>query len=64
MRTNRANQDIRKEIVKHGLWMWQIASRLGIGEATLTRWMREELPEGDERRQRILAVLEDTQGGA
>ena len=54
-----ANQDIRKEIVKRGLWMWQIAARIGIEDSTLSRWLRIELAPDDPRRQRILEVLNE-----
>ena len=64
MRTNRANQDLRQLAIRRGLFLWQVARRVGVSEPTLCRWLREPLEEGDERRQRILAVLENTQGGA
>lgn len=63
MRKNLANKDLRQEFVRHGLFQWQIARRLQISEPQLTRWLRTELPEGDERRQRILAVLAEAEGG-
>ena len=63
MSTNLANKDLREKFVRAGLFQWQIAKRIGISEPQLTRWLRTELPEGDERRQRILAVLAEAEGG-
>lgn len=42
---SKKNEQIRKEAKKAGVYLWQIAKYLGVGEATLIRWMREELTE-------------------
>lgn len=39
------NQDIRNEIFRNGLKLWQIAEALGITDATFSRKLRKELPE-------------------
>lgn len=57
MKHNLANADLRQEFVRHGVFQWQIARKIGISEPQLTRWLREPLAEGDERRERIEAVL-------
>lgn len=56
MRT-KVNEDIRKRITRIGRFDWQIARKIGISPSTFCIWMREPLAEGDERRERIEAVL-------
>lgn len=46
------NADIRDEIKKHGLYLWQVAIKTGVAESTLVRWLRTELTE--EQRDRVL----------
>lgn len=59
MRKNTENADIRKMITAAGLFDWQVARRVGISHATLVVWLREPLPEGSDRRQRIMKALAD-----
>ena len=59
MNQNVANQDLRQKAKDRGIFLWQIAKRLGISVATMTIWMREELAENDPRRERIEAVLDE-----
>ena len=40
-----ANEELRMEAKMAGVKLWQIAAKLGISEATVTRRMRMELPE-------------------
>lgn len=40
------NKELRMEMFKNNLKVWQVANSVGIDPATLSRWMREEL-EGD-----------------
>jgi len=40
-----ANEDLRTEAKMAGVKLWQIAAKLGVSEATITRRMRMELPE-------------------
>ena len=42
------NQEIKSLMRKEGVYQWQIAIALGIGEATLTRWLRVKLTEEKE----------------
>lgn len=39
-----ANAEIKQIARKHKIPQWRIALALGISEATLTRWLRVELP--------------------
>ena len=41
----RANQDIRDMLKDNGLTQWALCKALGIGETTLYRRLRDELPE-------------------
>lgn len=41
----RANQDIRDMLKDNGLAQWDLCKALGIGETTLYRRLRDELPE-------------------
>ena len=63
MRTNEANKDLRERITNCGLFMWQAARRIGIEDTTFSKWMREPLDPNDPRRQRIIQMLEETEGG-
>lgn len=63
MRQNVENQDIRRMITEAGLFNWQVARKVGISTASMVVWLREPLPEGSERRNRILAALGETEGG-
>ena len=42
MKTNDAIRDFAR---KNGITLWQIAVKLGISEATITRWLRVPLSE-------------------
>lgn len=50
------NIAIRDAAAKHGVRFWEIAVELGIGDTTLTRWLRQELPE--EKRVAVLDAIE------
>lgn len=43
------NDDIRRSIRESGLHQWMVAERLGISEATFTRWLRTEMSDGKKR---------------
>lgn len=59
MRTKRTlpNRDIRHAALLADVRHWEICERMGISEPTLTRWLRQELPE--EKRQRILDAIKE-----
>ena len=50
------NKAIKEAIRKAGVKQWQVAAALGISEATIVRWLRQELTE--ERRKAILSAIE------
>ncbi len=54
------NKDIRRAIFDADLKHWQIASALGMSEATLSRKLRTELP--DEEKQKILQAINEIKG--
>ena len=43
------NKIIRKALVEHDLKQWQLAEILNIREDSLSRKLRKELPEGEQR---------------
>lgn len=63
MRRNEANTKLRERIDKSGLYLWQLASKMGISAGTITLWLREELAETDERRIKIEEVLDKLERG-
>jgi lambda repressor-like predicted transcriptional regulator len=50
-----ANADIRSEIRKSGIMMWEIASKLGIHHCTFSVWLRSEM--SDELKGQIRAII-------
>lgn len=63
MRRNEANAKLRERIDKSGLYLWQLASKMGISAGTITLWLREELAETDERRIKIETFLDQLERG-
>ena len=41
------NSIIRKAMTEANLKQWELAELLGIGEQTMCRWLRKELPEDE-----------------
>lgn len=56
-----ANDRIRVSLFIHKMKQWELAKLLGIGENTLIRRLREELPEDEQNR--IIKVIEDSAKG-
>lgn len=52
----KANQDIRDMLKDNGLTQWDLCKALGIGETTLYRRLRDELPE--DQKQEYKKVIE------
>lgn len=52
----RANQDIRDMLKDNGLTQYELSKALGIGETTLYRRLRDELPE--DQKQEYKKVIE------
>lgn len=44
------NIRIRKVLKEAGMKQWQLAELLAISEYTLSRWLRKELPHGEQDR--------------
>ena len=57
-----ANHDIKQAAKKAGVALWRVAEVLGIGENTMTRRLRHELPA--EEKTRILEIIEELAKGA
>lgn len=52
-----SNADIREEIKSKGLYLWQVAAKLGIAESTFIRWMRMEMD--NETKNRVREVIHE-----
>lgn len=51
------NLIIRNALIRHNVKYWELAQRiLGKSDATLSRWLRNEMPE--EEQNRIAALIE------
>lgn len=62
-----ANADIRRELKQARIPFWLIGRQIGVTELTVSRWLREPLPE--DKRQVIVEAIrqikaEDAGGGA
>lgn len=51
----RANQDIKNMLKDNGLTQYELSKALGIGETTLYRRLRDELPE-DQKQEYMNAI--------
>lgn len=51
------NDDIRRHAGGAGVYLWQIARKLGITDSSLSRKMRDEL--SYEEKQKILAIIDE-----
>lgn len=49
------NKRVRDELIRNGLFLWQLAKRMGVSEASVTRMMREELP--DARQDELIDLI-------
>lgn len=52
-----ANMEIRNTAKKSGVRLWEVAEAIGITDGTLSRKMRRELPEAEQRQ--ILGIVAD-----
>ena len=55
----RNNERVRNKLGLRRVRNWELANRLGINEATLSRRLRVELPE--EEQDRLIAIIQDIQ---
>ena len=53
----KANQRIREALTEAGLCQWELALFLGMGETTLSRYLRQELPE--EEQDKIINLIRE-----
>lgn len=51
------NSAIREQAKSNGVRFWEIAEVMGVSEATVTRMLRRELPETEQRK--ILNIVAD-----
>lgn len=51
------NPEITQNAAQCGVFYWQIAQKLGIGDATFSRWMRRPLP--SDVRKHVLGIIEE-----
>ena len=54
------NADIREAAKEKGVYLWQIAERLGISDNTFNRKLRKELP--SEEKKAVFDVITATKG--
>ena len=52
-----ANQDIRQAAKHANVSLWEIALHIGIGESTMTRWMRTPL--SSEKLEKIMTAINE-----
>ena len=55
------NAELRALLTRKGIKHYRLANELGIGESTLCRWLREELPA--ELKEKALAAIERIERG-
>ena len=54
------NMKIRIKLLEHNKRLWWLARILGISESTITRRLREEMPEDEQ--ERIVQLIEEKAG--
>ena len=52
-----SNEKVRKALRVHDVKQWELAKMLGIAEATLSRKLRDELP--DDEQDELIRMIED-----
>jgi len=50
------NVDVRKAAKDSGVFLWEIADKLGVSEPTLNRWLRKEMP--DSQKAKFYSTIE------
>lgn len=56
------NEEIRNELKKHRLYIYELAKAAEISEPTIIRWLRDPLT--DERYTKLSKALKSLKGGA
>ncbi len=57
----KANQDIREEVKRAGLKLWQVSAEIGMHDSNFSRVLRQELL--DEQKQIIFQAINKLSGG-
>lgn len=52
-----ANERIKAAAKEHGVFLWQIAEKVGVNDGNFSRKLRKELP--DEEKARIMAIIDE-----
>lgn len=55
--SNAANRDIREAAKKAGVFLWQVAERVGVNDGNFSRKLRRELP--PQERDKILSIIDE-----
>ncbi len=55
-----ANNDIKTQAKKSGVYLWQIADKLGIADTRFSVKLRRELPQ--EEKAKIFSIIEELKG--
>lgn len=55
-----ANKDIREAAKRAGVFLWQIAEKLGMNDGNFSRKLRRELPE--EEKEQIIGIIAELAG--
>ena len=55
------NQDIRQQAKTSRVYLWEVADRLGVTDATFSRKLRKEFP--TEEKEKILAIIHEIKEG-
>lgn len=55
------NERIRQAVKDEGMHLWQLSDVLGVSEATITRWLRHEMPV--ERQEEIIGAIHEYRRG-
>ena len=64
MTKTKANLDVRECAKKSGIYLWQIATAIGVSEPTFNRRMRVEMPETEkEQIKKVIGRLEAEHNG-
>lgn len=55
--SNSANMEIRAAAKRAGIFLWQIAERVGVNDGNFSRKLRRELPA--EEQEKILSIIDE-----
>lgn len=54
---NVANKEIRDAAKEAGIWLWQVAEKLGVNDGNFSRKLRRELPPAE--REKVLNIIRE-----